>query len=184
MKLTLKQLNARRAAYLTAQAAYYAAQTAVREDPTPTAERLTGLDDDSKLNPEYRAKLDAMHKAQQAHEAAREAYTYEMERDHAERNVRHHYVITETAWKPSRTYGGGTYTLTVWKVEAVGKLRRVGQATACTRAHKGRDHEAWSQVILADLPPTLARRVRKAGRVDYIPSGLTADFGVKIEEIN
>jgi len=102
--------------------------------------------------------------------------------------IKHHYIFTETNFKPSRTYGGGNYTLAVWKVEGVGKLRRIGTASACTRAHKGQDHEAWSQCVQADLPPALLKKIRKvpmpnsSGPMHYIPGNIK-EFGVWIQEI-
>jgi len=102
---------------------------------------------------------------------------------------RHHYLFSQTDWKPSRTYGGGVYTLTVWKNEGVGKLRRVGTVKACTRAHKGRDHEAWTACILPDLPAPLRKRILSitppasgANPAHYIPYA-SREMGLKIEEI-
>lgn len=104
------------------------------------------------------------------------------------KKIRHHYIYVETNFKPSRTYGGGTYVLAIHKVEGVGKTRRVGDVTACTRSHKGPEHEVWT-LIQKDLPPALLKKIHKvkmpssSGPQHYIPWGLKDTFGVLIHSV-
>ncbi len=178
MKATIKSLKPLRESFLTAMGAYHQAQRDFSErtkglnvhllDPVPAdIERLGDI-------------VSNRHKEM---DQARRQFSYDDEKTLENLLLKHHYIFTESNFKTSRNYGGGTYTLTVWKNEGIGKLRRVGTCQACTRAHKGKDHEAWSDVIMPDLPPALLKQIKaKHGSAHYIPQDI-GFFGIKITEI-
>ena len=89
------------------------------------------------------------------------------------------YVCTDR--KYSRTYGGSTYTLKVHEVKG-SRLVYVGEVTACTRAHRGEDSEAWA--VVANKYPKLAKRVIEAGaEPGYYSWGYGEKAGVKLQSL-
>jgi hypothetical protein len=81
----------------------------------------------------------------------------------------YNFVYTEKNRKISNTYGGSTYTLVVYEV-VKNELIYLGEATACTRGHKGEESEAWT-VVMTNRPKIqkiLMSRIKKAeGENDY-----------------
>ena len=75
--------------------------------------------------------------------------------------IKHHIVFTVGNVKVSRTYGGCNYTVSVYENKGRGRLVYLGERTACTRGHKGSDHEAWSAALNAS--PALTRAAKRDG---------------------
>jgi hypothetical protein len=95
--------------------------------------------------------------------------------------IKRHFIFTIGNVKISRMYGGSTYTATVYENKGRGKLVRLGERTACTRAHKGEPSEAWS-VVMQDK--RLFNRVKAAGLdTSYYSYQYAEKIGVKLEQI-
>lgn len=73
---------------------------------------------------------------------------------------KHVFAYVETKRTARRTYGGSNYTLTVYDLTG-GKVKRIGEVSACTAAHKGESSEAWS-VVLAKRPGILKVLAKRA----------------------
>jgi hypothetical protein len=65
--------------------------------------------------------------------------------------IKRHFLYSKIKSSVSRMYGGEDYTLALYENQGRGKIVRLGEVSACSRAHKGEEHEAWS-AIFAKLP--------------------------------
>ncbi len=77
------------------------------------------------------------------------------------------FVFTITSEKVSKTYGGTTYTYSVYEV-IKDDLKFITDGKACNRGHKGEDSEAFGSLIKArpDIKKMLIRNANKVLKTD------------------
>lgn len=89
------------------------------------------------------------------------------------------FIYTESKRTISRTYGGSNYTLNVYEV-IENKPVFIGEAKACTRAHKGEIHEALT-VVVKYLPIDEQAKLRGADMANYYNYNKHPEqFGIEI----
>ena len=101
------------------------------------------------------------------------------------------FIYTEKNRKISKTYGGSTYTLSVYEI-VNNEMVFIGETTQCTRGHMGEESEAFA-VVRKQRPEvikTLAKRIQKAGDESYYLEAAKGnyyswrfkDYGVSIKK--
>jgi hypothetical protein len=82
--------------------------------------------------------------------------------------ISQHFVYVCIERNISRTYGGSTYTMAIYENKGKGKLERVAQCSACTRAHMGEDSEVFTALIGAGaIRPAVLRQLPDNHRSYY-----------------
>ena len=73
------------------------------------------------------------------------------------------FIYSITDRKVSRTYGGTTYTYSVYEVTKDHDLKFIADGKACNRGHKGEDSEAFGTLLKArpELKKLLIRNAKK-----------------------
>lgn len=108
--------------------------------------------------------------------------------------IKRHFIFSKINETVSRTYGGSNYTLALYENKGRGKLVRLGETSACTRAHKGEAHEAWTaifntlpkrqQTALMRHPDVIAQNNGNGGSFPhYLHWSLAEKLGIKLEQI-
>ena len=78
------------------------------------------------------------------------------------------FIYSITDRKVSRTYGGTTYTFSVYEITKDNNLKFITEGKACNRGHKGEDSEAFGALIKErpELKKLLKRNAAKSLKID------------------
>jgi hypothetical protein len=66
------------------------------------------------------------------------------------------FIFTESKRVFSKTYGGSTYTMNVYEI-INNRPEKIGEVTACTRAHMGEESEVWR--FVKDKNPSMIKQM-------------------------
>lgn len=93
--------------------------------------------------------------------------------------IKRHFFFTEKTRTISKTYGGSTYTLAVYEIVKKGVVKYIGEVKACTRAHKGELHEAWTAVVNKVLTKKEKEVLKDInGDLEYFPHRAAENYGL------